>query len=194
MDKFFTKLLDLDNLIFNYVILIQRISFFDYLIPWIDYLAQKGVIWLLILLYFGAFKGRNGQRVFFWGILSMALAWGLSEIIKILVDRPRPSDILMVDLLLNKPSTPSFPSVQTSLAFAAVTVILANSNNTIFKSCILLLALIIGYSRIYAGISYPLDVIGGAILGKICAALVMGYIIKWSRNRRKYNVKHRSNP
>jgi undecaprenyl-diphosphatase len=37
-----------------------------------------------------------------------------------------------------------------------------------------LFAAAIGYSRVYTGVHYPLDVLGGAVLGTACGALVYG--------------------
>ena len=37
-----------------------------------------------------------------------------------------------------------------------------------------LFAAVIGFSRIYTGVHYPLDVLGGAVFGTLCGALVYG--------------------
>jgi len=37
-----------------------------------------------------------------------------------------------------------------------------------------LFAAVIGFSRIYVGVHYPLDVLGGAVFGVLCGALVYG--------------------
>ena len=190
----FSKLIELDGLLFEYVVIFQRLAFIDYLIPWINCLAKGGVIWFFILLYLAAFHSLKGRKIFFLGSISMLLAYGLTWALKLLIHRPRPFSVAdnilpLVNLLSEQPPGYSFPSEQTSLAFAATAVLLANTGNKYFKTLILLLALLIAYSRIYEGVCYPLDVIGGACLGLLSAKYVMGKMkIKRRVRRNKYTV------
>ncbi|WP_316831509.1 phosphatase PAP2 family protein [Pedobacter aquatilis] len=65
----------------------------------------------------------------------------------------------------------SFPSGHTTSAFALSTVlVLVFKKNKISVPC-LLLAILVGYSRIYLAQHFPIDVLAGAVLGVACAAL-----------------------
>ena len=195
----FGKFLELDKLLFEHVVIFERVPFIDSLMPWINCLAQGGVIWLFILLFFPVFYSFKGRKIFFLGIISMLFTFAFTWALKLLVHRPRPfsvaNDILpLVNLLSDKPSGFSFPSGQTSLAFAATTVLLANTTNKYFKTFILLLALLIGYSRVYEGVCYPLDVLGGTGLGLLCAKYMMGKmraIRKGYRKKKPTTIKRR---
>ncbi|ACV64049.1 phosphoesterase PA-phosphatase related [Desulfofarcimen acetoxidans DSM 771] len=185
------KLLELDSLLLEHVVYFERISILDHLLPWINCLAQGGLIWLLLMLYLAAFHSLKGRKIFFLGSISMLLAFAFSQGLNYLVHRPRPfnaiSDVLpLANLLADKPAGYSFPSQQTALAFAAVTVLLSNCEKKIYKIFVFLLAALIGYSRVYAGLCYPLDVLGSAVLGSLCARYVMA---KMSRIRRRTRKK-----
>ena len=196
----FGKLLELDRLLFEHVVIFERLPFIDNLMPWINCLAQGGVIWLFIILFFAAFHSLNGRKIFFLGSISMLITFGFTWALKLLVHRPRPftmvTDILPpINLLSEKPLGFSFPSMQTSLAFAAIAILLANTTNKFFKTFIYLMALLIGYSRIYEGVCYPLDVLGGAGLGLLCAKYVMNKMtrVNEKRCRIKYTIVAKRN-
>lgn len=62
------------------------------------------------------------------------------------------------------------------------------------------LATIIGYSRVYVGEHYPLDIVGGVVLGAMGAALAVMLlrfllsrrpIARWMRDRREIKDKDR---
>jgi undecaprenyl-diphosphatase len=88
-----------------------------------------------------------------------------------LIGRPRPF-LAHADPspLVNKPSTGSFPSGHTATAFACATVIAWAWPKAAVP--VFVLAALVGWSRVYVGVHYPLDVLGGALLGTLVGALV----------------------
>ncbi|MBN1128995.1 MAG: phosphatase PAP2 family protein [Chitinispirillaceae bacterium] len=74
--------------------------------------------------------------------------------------------------LLGFKTTLSFPSIHAMNMFGQATVF-----SLLYRRCTLwffLFAGLIGYSRIYVGVHYPFDVLGGAVFGMICGAAVYG--------------------
>ncbi len=95
-------------------------------------------------------------------------AFGLRHVI----GRPRPwRRYALPEPLVHAPNDPSFPSGHTTMAFAGATVL------TYFRPRLapvfFLLAAAIGFSRVYVGVHYPLDVLGGAALGCLVGLLVI---------------------
>lgn len=78
--------------------------------------------------------------------------------------------------LVYKPSSYSFPSGHTASAFAAAVAVLLNNRKTGIP--VIIFAFIMGFSRIYVQVHYSTDVIGGIIIGAICA-IVASVIAKY---------------
>jgi undecaprenyl-diphosphatase len=77
------------------------------------------------------------------------------------------------------PKDPSFPSGHTTIAFAAATVL--SYYRPRWTPAFFLLAVAIGFSRVYVGVHYPLDVIAGAVLGTLIALLMLAAVRRRSR-------------
>lgn len=95
---------------------------------------------------------------------AFAVASLTTSAIKALADRPRPpvgdpGFTALIDL----PGDASFPSGHASTAFAAAGVVAIRY--PVLRVPLLGLAAVIALSRVYLGVHYPLDVIGGAALG-----------------------------
>jgi undecaprenyl-diphosphatase len=65
--------------------------------------------------------------------------------------------------LVHPPHDASFPSGHAATSFAAATVL--SFARPRWAPAFYLLALAIGFSRVYVGVHYPLDIVGGAVLG-----------------------------
>jgi membrane-associated phospholipid phosphatase len=65
--------------------------------------------------------------------------------------------------LVRTPTDASFPSGHAATSFAAATVLSFAWPR--WAPAFYLLALAIGFSRVYVGVHYPLDIVGGALLG-----------------------------
>ena len=88
----------------------------------------------------------------------------ISDVIKALTDRPRPPvRYPEPHPLIGLPNDSSFPSGHAATSFACATVLTAYEPR--LAPLWIVLASAVAFSRVYVGVHYPLDVIGGAALG-----------------------------
>ena len=95
--------------------------------------------------------------------VSFFVASGLNAVIKDLVDRHRPPLSMDLEALVGLPGSPSFPSGHAMSAFAVAAAIAVLAPRT--RWAVLGLATVIGFSRVYLGVHYWIDVLAGAALG-----------------------------
>ncbi len=99
------------------------------------------------------------------GISAFALSNAAVWLINVAWDRPRPfvdhGDQL--NLLFYPPTDPSFPANPVAIGFAAAAAVW--TVNRKFGWWMFAAASLYGFSRLYAGVFYPTDIIGGAVVG-----------------------------
>ena len=134
------------------------------------------IIWWLKLNwpkenFYHFFKDKQKWLILSHVSLSVLISFLISQLIGLLYFRPRPfiSNFQVVNDI-NPLSEKSFPSDHTTIAFAlAAAVYCSHKKLGIF---LLILAFLVGFGRIYTGVHYPLDVLGGILVGIISALLV----------------------
>lgn len=153
----------------------------DALVPMITHLGDGGLIWIAITLVLLLFKPSRKYGV----AMAVALILDLilcNLILKPLVARPRPYTFREVSLLIPRPGDHSFPSGHTASSFAAAGALLFMKARGRIPA--LLMALLIGLSRLYLYVHYPTDVLGGILLGLAC-----GFVASWLTKRLPYFQK-----
>jgi undecaprenyl-diphosphatase len=126
--------------------------------------AESWVVIGLFLCFCGGHALRFGMLLGTGAILATLV----SQVIKRAACRPRPSFSGFI-ALIEDPDKFSFPSGHAAAAFA-VAIALAGQGAGLGPLA-LLLATMIGFSRVYLGAHYPLDVAVGAIIGCGCGGL-----------------------
>lgn len=140
-------------------------------------LGNAGIVWLFLsaALLFQKRTRAAGQAA----LLSMGLCFLICNLfLKNLVARTRPYEVIPdLTTLIPHPTDYSFPSGHTAASFACAL--------TLYKMLpqkygvpILCLAVLIGLSRLYVGVHYPSDVLGGLLVGVGVSAFVVWL---WSR-------------
>ena len=134
---------------------------------------KYSIIFFSAIILFYLFRKR---RIFWTAILSAGLSRGiLTEAIAYLYQRPRPFEELQnVTLLLDGSNLhSSFPSGHASFLFAVAFSVFLHQRST--GIALILLALAVSAGRIYLGVHYPSDILGGIILAAISVWVVRSF-------------------
>jgi len=162
-------IMDLDTALLHLLNLQWTHPFLDRFIPpFSDFDVWK--IPLIVLLILIVIKERLKGVLIVVGLgLTILLSEAMStEVMKELVDRIRPCHIHEWVRLIEGycPKSPAFTSSHATNIIASITFLSFFFPRWLFVMAPL--AILVGYSRIYLGVHYPLDVFGGAILGAGC--------------------------
>ena len=149
---------------------------------WLDTLGiflAKYLPWVLIgiLILFLIKDFRKYWKMVSLGVLAAGFARIITEIIRLVYYHPRPFIENEVNLLLNHPLTSSFPSWHTSFFFAFSTVIYFYNKKAGFF--FFLASFLIGFGRVFTGIHWPSDILGGMVLGILSAWLINKLLSKF---------------
>jgi len=135
----------------------------------ITMMGNAGVIWWIMSVPF--FITKHNRYIGFNILMAMLCGWLIGEvIIKSIVGRTRPSELLDQDELIIKPKHYSFPSGHTTTSFAVAMSVLLNCTVMIWLPAFVIAALI-SFSRIYLRVHYFSDVCGGVVIGLICGVV-----------------------
>jgi len=146
---------------------------------------KLGLVWVLIALAVGWTLRLGPWRTFGLAVgvavttfLADAASFGLKD----LFDRARPFEAHPQIHPLYTVHSSSFPAGHAATAFAGAVVLAFVVPRA--APVLLLVAAVIGFSRVYVGDHYPTDVLAGAVVGAVVgAAAVVAY--RWLVERRR---------
>jgi undecaprenyl-diphosphatase len=139
-------------------------------------LMGEGKSWLVMVLgldllnRLGAFN-MTGASSFFNATLAALFAWGISTGLKKLIRRERPFQALSSTIISLYPSPhfDSFPSSHTAASFAFFFALFLMGHSLAWP--VGLWAFLVAFSRIYLGVHFFSDILGGMVVAAIGVAL-----------------------
>lgn len=158
-----------DNFIYSIVSKL-KCNFVTYLFKGITYLCSTPFVLIVTVMYMLLCKNK---RIGFYVALNVILCVLLNQFMKLLFTRDRPLDIGLI--VENGYSFPSGHSMVSLALYGFFIYLIYHSRLPVNKrylyiACLSILIVLIGISRIYLGVHYASDVLGGF-------ALSMAYLI-----------------
>lgn len=149
---------------FSILNLIQglRTPLFDHIVLFITSLANY--VWYILIM--GLLINKPTRKIGVVLVVAMILQYLINAgILKHLFARVRPCNVdSTVELLIKRPKGFSFPSGHSAAAFCVVGVLYGAKIRKLFWP-VLVVAVLIGFSRLYLYVHFPTDVFVGALCG-----------------------------
>lgn len=182
----FQKFKGIDYQLFHFINQTIKNPFLDRWMPIVTNIDNW--MWVLVLGWIALFifGGKKGRLVCILAILTLLIADNLiSYILKPFFNRPRP----LVPPELAHTVSPSFPSNHATNVFT-LAMVLGWHYKRLSPICFIG-AGIVGFSRVYTGVHYPFDIVGGAFVGIICALFVIWVSSRVKETIRRFYVRNR---
>ena len=138
--------------------------------------CAKYLLYLVIGFLFLVAIYRHSRGLFFYPLVAgLSAAFVINTIIYYFYKEKRPAEFKTTNTLISVPQNPSFPSRHAALLFGVAFYVFFYDVKLvlIFLFC----AGLIGLARIFCGVHWPRDILGGVVSGLLSAIIIYNLVI-----------------
>jgi undecaprenyl-diphosphatase len=125
----------------------------------------------------GAVVWPKWRRPVLAALLALVLAWLAVRAIRVLVPLPRPGALGLGVQWQPQGLRPAFPSMHATTAFAFAAALAASGLRPVAAAA-WLVAMTVAWSRVFLGLHFPSDIVGGLVLGSLLGALAGWWVTR----------------
>lgn len=126
---------------------------------------------LTLAMAAGALRSRRWRHAFFTALVSVLVVWLMVNFIRTVMPVPRPAFYGLGIQWVPQGQRPGFPSLHTAGTFAAAFSLWCLPSLTPMRVA-LLVAAVVGWSRVFLGLHFPSDIVAAMMLGALVSILV----------------------
>ena len=144
----------------------------------LDQLDRPTVVAVILVITFVILLFVKGWRLALGAVVVTGLGWLTTLVVKAVVAQPRPTTAGLTHLLHVNPATLSYPSGHVVFATALVTALAMVCRGTLARTIVIVVGAVfvavVMWSRLYVGVHYGTDVVGGVLNGVAGVLLFAG--------------------
>ena len=144
----------------------------------LDQLDRPTVVAGILVVVFVILLFVKGWRLALGAVVVTGLGWLTTLVVKTVVAQPRPTTAGLTHLLHVSPATLSYPSGHVVFAAALVTALAMVCRGTLARTIVIVVGAVfvavVMWSRLYVGVHYGTDVVGGVLNGVAGVLLFAG--------------------
>jgi undecaprenyl-diphosphatase len=160
----------------------HRTGWLNPVLEGLSWIGGQGLVWLVIAAALAIWWRR--PWLFFQVVVADFAAQLISYGLREGIGRERPPEVYAAPKpLVHVPHDGSFPSGHATTSFACATMLAFSAPRA--APAFFLLAAAIAWSRVYVGVHYPLDVLGGAVLGVLISIALRWLLGALRRSQRE---------
>ncbi len=161
----------------NFIIFLQSLStpLLDTVLTLFNMLSQQYFLVLLVAIVYWLLDKQKGEQLAASLIFTVCLSCGIKGVFA--TDRPFIHDSRIKSANVHTAPGYSFPSADSAAATSVSTTVSTWTKKPLFWFLLVLYTLLIGFCRMYFGLHFPVDILGGYLIGFVVSSLI-GYAIK----------------